>query len=415
VVVYQYDEVGDLALVRNLATGQTRRYGYDPSDGHLLLAAVAEADGEVILYNSAPVTVPIQMDLGGVGSFMGQVATDSLLPGITHFYTFSLRDTEIASTVTGELFVRIVVETDGTLAPAAPEIIGLSPLATEVDQNLAQSLYVVENQGLYVVGFAGADPSTSGTYEFKVSIAGDINADGLIDGLDSQLLSAAQGTVRGEPGYLADADLDGSGIIDAADTQILIRNFGFIANQSPTISPDLPNFMTHRDLSVVIRLDDIASDPDGDTLYYRITDVANGTAMTSATDESLLFTPDQGYSGPASITVVADDGFNLSDPAVLQIEISDAPLLRFEIRNRLPRIEIGDTYQLEVLGDFADQENVPLIGTYLTYTSSDPAIASVSEIGLIAGWSNGSAAVIAAHGSMQVATAVTVGIPEDSV
>lgn len=95
------------------------------------------------------------------------------------------------------------------------------------------------------------------------------------------------------------------------------------------MNPDLPSFTTHEDLPVEISFADVANDPDGDVLFYRIVDVTNGTAAANAVGRSVVFTPNPGYSGPASITVIADDGFNLSTQAVLLVTVSDAPLLRF--------------------------------------------------------------------------------------
>jgi len=413
-LVYQYDDTGNLVMVRDLATGQTTRYGYDPGDVHLLAAAVDNAGGEAISFNSPPVTTPIQTDLGGVGNFMGQITSDDLPADEVHSYAFSIQGSEIASTATGQLLLRISVESgDGSLNPAAPGIIGLAPLATQVTGPRAESLFALDKQGLYVLTLVGVDSSVAGAYELQVSVAGDINSDGLTDGLDSELMAAAQGTARGGPGYVPEADLDGSGLIDTADTQILIKNFGFIANRAPVINPDLPTYMTHEDLTVEIGLANVANDPDGDILFYRIVDAAHGSAALASNGQSIVFTPDAGYSGPASVTVLADDGFNLSEEARLVVTISDAPLLDFEIQNRLPRIDAGETYQLHILGDFADEADVPLIGTYVSYASSDPDVAGVSDTGLIGGFADGSATITASRGHLQAATAVGVGTPND--
>jgi hypothetical protein len=68
---------------------------------------------------------------------------------------------------------------------------------------------------------------------------------------------------------------------------------------------------------------------------------------------------------------------------------------------------------LVLLGDFADQQDVPLIGDYLTFVSSDPAIMPVSDTGLLAARANGSVVISAARGPILAATAGTVGTPEE--
>ena len=47
-------------------------------------------------------------------------------------------------------------------------------------------LFAIEKQGLYILSLAGIDESTAGNYELSISIAGDVNADGLIDGLEAK-------------------------------------------------------------------------------------------------------------------------------------------------------------------------------------------------------------------------------------
>src|SRR5690606_23598148 len=91
---------------------------------------------------------------------------------------------------------------------------------------------------------------------------------------------------------------------------------------------------THVDLPAWINLSEVASDPDGDRVYYRIGSVLGGSAALTADGRGLVFTPDAGYAGVASVSVTADDGFGSSAAAVIDIAISDAPLtaIDFEIR-----------------------------------------------------------------------------------
>jgi hypothetical protein len=56
--------------------------------------------------------------------------------------------------------------------------------------------------------------------------AWDINQDGVVDGLDLQILQSAFGALRGETGYRADADLNRDGIVDFDDLAILTAHLG---------------------------------------------------------------------------------------------------------------------------------------------------------------------------------------------
>lgn len=55
---------------------------------------------------------------------------------------------------------------------------------------------------------------------------GDVNGDGVIDQKDMDLLKAAWGAFRGEPGYNEACDLNHDDVIDASDLAILSRNYG---------------------------------------------------------------------------------------------------------------------------------------------------------------------------------------------
>ena len=55
---------------------------------------------------------------------------------------------------------------------------------------------------------------------------GDVNGDGIIDQKDVDLLRAAYGTQKGQPGYVEAYDLNHDGVIDGRDIAIASRNFG---------------------------------------------------------------------------------------------------------------------------------------------------------------------------------------------
>ena len=153
--------------------------------------------------------------------------------------------------------------------------------------------------------------------------------------------------------------------------------------------------------------------PDGDGILYQLVSAVGGTAALSPDGRSVLFTPTPGYSGAAGFTVSADDGFSSSGPAFVSINVSTATLLSVEIVNRRPQLATGEREQLVVVGKFADQENVPLLGNYLSFTSSNSAVLNVDSSGVLRGEAQGYAAVIARRGGFAAATAVTVGEPAD--
>ncbi len=103
-----------------------------------------------------------------------------------------------------------------------------------------------------------------------------------------------------------------------------------------------------------------------------------------------------------------------SSPLLPSINVSNAALQRIDIAERLPYLLPGERYRLAVVGDFEDQQNVPLLGSYLTYHSSDETILLISGSGTIRALADGSAMVLATRGNLAAATAVAVGAAETS-
>src|SRR3546814_3319727 len=92
----------------------------------------------------------------------------------------------------------------------------------------------------------------SGAYDLELGIAGDVNADGKVDGADGAAVAAA----------LAGSDISGDGLVDAVDRQLVAANYGFLANLAPVLAEELPDVFTHVDLSAWLTLADVASDPE---------------------------------------------------------------------------------------------------------------------------------------------------------
>ena len=146
---------------------------------------------------------------------------------------------------------------------------------------------------------------------------------------------------------------------------------------------------------------------------YQLAGATGGTAALSPDGRTVLFTPTPGSSGAAGFTVTADDGFGASGPAFVPIQVSTAPLLAVDIANRGLHLARGERSELAVVGDFADQQGVPLLGNYVTYATSNGGVLSVDASGVLHGLADGYAAVTVRRGHLTAATAVTVGAPAD--
>ncbi len=414
---YEYDAAGNLVAVRTPQSGQSDRYGYSVADvGLLNLAMDATGVGSAFAYspNDTPTTSPVAGNLGAAATFTGQSRAGSLAAGGAERFGFSVRQSELDSTSTGEVLVRVVVDTSGGLQVSPPEIPGLIPRSTQMGSDGAEAIYAITREGLYHFEITETG-GTAGDFDVELMVVGDINRDLTVDGFDSALQVAAFGLSSGEPGYDRLADVDGSGVIDFNDRQLLFRNSGFTANSAPVADASFATQMTHVDLALQFELASAVFDPDGDEVLYRIMGAQNGSVALSLDGRLITFTPDAGFIGAASIDVIADDGFNQSSAITLDVTVSDAALVDIEIISRQPQLGVGERSQLVVLGDFADQQDVPLIGDYLSYLSSDPSVLSVDAEGNLLGIADGYGAITVSRGVFSDATAATVGEPFDDL
>ncbi len=243
-VAYQYDAQGNLVVMQNATTGGSQRYGYSLSDPHLLVAAVRSNGNSVVIAPGTATTAYIDGDLGGPAQFSGQTVNFDMTAGVTDRFAFRFDQAELNSTATGSVILRVVVEgTAGSYVPGIPTIAGLTPRSVEVVGNQVVALFAIDQPGLYVVALTGATPTAVGAYTLNLSVAGDLNGDGNVDGNDSALFAAALGSAVGQSNYNFAADLNGDGKVDGADQVLLDSDYGFHATTAtvPT-APARPTF-----------------------------------------------------------------------------------------------------------------------------------------------------------------------------
>jgi hypothetical protein len=341
--------------------------------------------------------LPVLGDLGGVATFSSRTTTGTF-SGNPDRYSLSLRQSELASITTGVVLVG--VELSGT-GVSLPTWAGLNPIAVSSQGNQAYALFAVEKAGLNALETRG-----NGAYSLQVGVAGDLNQDGNVNGVDSGLLQASLGSRLGDAAYNRGYDLNRDGSINSIDAQILNSNLGFVANQAPVVTPQ--TVKTHVDLQTRIALDKLATDPEGDPLFYRLINPVNGSLSFSPDGTFAQFLPTVGYSGAASFQVIADDGFGSSAPVTVTVNVSNAALTNLEFVSRTPKLQKGDTVELQVQGDFADQEDVLLPWSYLTFRSETQTVARV-DMGQVTGLNNGISILTAERNGIQAVTVARVG------
>ncbi|MGE3817844.1 MAG: putative Ig domain-containing protein, partial [Isosphaeraceae bacterium] len=335
-VIYGYDGAGNLLSARDLASGESVRYGYEAGPDHrlALIASSEEGASRAVGYAPAPQALPVTADLGGLAQSTAADRSGALSAGSTDRYVFAVRPSELRSTATGTVLLGVSVEAapGGALQPAVPAVPGLTPLVTRAGAGSAFALYVIDREGLQLLEVAASGGATSGAYRLGLFVAGDVDRDGSVDGIDGQLLAGALGASTGEPGYLVGADANRDGTINGADVQLLGSNLGFQANRPPVVTP--ASALTHADLPVDVQLAGLAADAEGDIVSLRVVGAHQGFATPSLTGQVVTFTPASGFSGSAGFQIVADDGYSHSASANVVVNVSAAPLIEIKPKSR---------------------------------------------------------------------------------
>jgi DNA/RNA endonuclease G (NUC1) len=163
------------------------------------------------------------------------------------------------------------------------------------------------------------------------------------------------------------------------------------------------------DLATRVTLANVATDPDGDDLFYRVQNVGHGSVRFTADGKAIEFTPEAGYFGTASFELIVDDGFSASAPATFNVNVSNARLLDIDFLTSNPRLDVGQAAQLIITGDFADEQGVVLNGSYLQLTSSDSSVVTVDQNGLVTAVKDGVSILKAERNGVQAVTATRIG------
>ena len=137
----------------------------------------------------------------------------------------------------------------------------------------------------------------------------------------------------------------------------------------------------------------------------------NGTATLGVDGQTVTFLPSPGYTGPASFQFQADDGYSTSPVGTVTVTVSTAPLVSLDFTQRAPELLPGDTQMMSVIGDFADEQDVALPSSYLTFQTADPTVAVVTTTGQLLAVAPGNTALVVSSHGIQAATVVDIDDP----
>ncbi len=157
-ITYQYDSSGNLVAMQNVTTGGSQRYGYDATVPHLMISAVRSNGDSVLITPGTTKSNFIQRDLGDAAQFSGTTTNNTLAAGATDLLSFRFDQSELDSTATDSVILRVLVQgTDGVFIPGVPTIAGLTPLSVNVRGSIVVALFLINQPGLYVVAITGVE------------------------------------------------------------------------------------------------------------------------------------------------------------------------------------------------------------------------------------------------------------------
>ncbi|SHJ60399.1 Sugar lactone lactonase YvrE [Palleronia salina] len=371
---YRVGRDGQLQLVRDLTTGETERLGHD-GDGRLRVVTVA---GGGRAYDGID-EVGFGADLSTLTGWGTATDPVDFGPDGRVVHALAVRPSEIASAASGRLHLRVSLSGDVTGAT----LDGLAPLAASADGR--SLVFPVDRPGLLALEITG-----TGSHTVRLDAVGDLDGDADVDADDAALFGAG-------------ADVDGDGDADLSDRALFNANFGLRPNLPPRPVADIPTQRTHVDVPIEVDLAALLPDAEGDEARYSVVGAENGTAFILG--DRAFFTPTPGVSGEAALIVRGDDGWTLSEPIRIPVQISDAALVSLDFVGRAQVMSTpGMDVPLQLVADFEDAEDVAVPLWWGGITSSDPEIVRITRDGRLVGEAPGHVVITATRGDISAAT-----------
>ncbi len=384
--IYLYDDAGRLSFAGGAGVGTPMLYAYEAGAAGRLIAATGTGGAQYSYAADGSVSTTAASHHFGT---LAEAAPRSiaLAAGAVDGSTLAVRASELAS-ANGRIILR--VEIDGP-APAALRLSGIDPLTTERVGTATVALFAVETSGLHSLQLTGGD---AGTYRIAITAAGDLDGDGAVNGTDLGAQDASP------------TDINGDGKADAADRALLLQNFGLLPNAAPVLTPQAQK--TYSDLAIEIPLVEMASDAEGDPIFFEIVGAVGGTAVLTPDGCAIRFTPEAGRTDPGRVFVRASDGYRASGAQTLTIDISGAALERIDFSTRAPYLADGQRLDFDITGHFADGGTAALPEGYVTVDFADSTIARL-RAGHLEALNDGFSLLTATRGAVTAATVVRVG------
>jgi YD repeat-containing protein len=406
--VYAYDSNGNLLQATLLEGNQRAWLGYRASSDHLLTEVIAP-NPQSIRYDTNGLFLgadPVQRILGTSREFVSAPVQAALGVGTTARLAWILGSEELTTARSGRITVGVQIVTTGGWQPTLA--VRGEPAGTLTQSaNSAVALFTFDEPGPRLLEITSATPGVAGDFTVTFFLAGDANADGLVDGADEALFATAFGSSTGQAGFLPGADWNRDGRIDEGDRAYLDAGFGVVLNRAPTLQA--PTVSVLAGSSITLDLNPFATDLDGNPLFFIVSQAIGGEVRLIDGGSKAVFTPNPGFSGNASFVLQADDGSLRSAESRFNVQVNAVAFTRFRIDGADAALQPGSTTRLKLIGDHAGG-SLELSTEAYTVASSNQSVASVAPDGTVLARAAGTAIIeFRLVGGGSIATAVTVG------
>ncbi|HEX5651223.1 MAG TPA: Ig-like domain-containing protein [Steroidobacteraceae bacterium] len=275
--------------------------------------------------------------------------------------------------VSGETTLTV---TDATLvsievSPAAPSIAhGLTLQFTATGHYTDNSTHDITTQ----VTWASSNPAVA-----TASNAAGSNGLATTAGTGSTTVSAANGAVSGE-------------------TTLTVTDAALVSIEVSPATPSIAHGLTQQFTATGLYSDNSAQDLTAQVTWTS-SDAAVATVSNAAGSEGLATTTGAGSTTVSAVSgaVSGETTLTVTDPALVSIEVSPAT----------PSIANGSTQQFTATGRYSDDSTQDLT-TGITWTSSDSAVATVSNSGFATTVGAGSTTISATSGAVTGVATLTV-------
>ncbi|MCC6007963.1 MAG: tandem-95 repeat protein, partial [Rhodobacteraceae bacterium] len=388
-VQYLRDGEGRLVLARGDAR-DGERYGYDARG---VLSHRVTPGGEGVAYGLDAGGMleerAIAADLGGLRDLAGGHLSGTLGDGTTRLAAAVLPG-ELSSTGAGGVYLRVALQGADV---AGITWRGADPVSETITGDSRTAIFELREPGEGLFEITG-----SGDFEADFAIVGDLTEDGNVGAEDAALFGSG-------------VDVTGDGTAGIADQALFAANFGFTANRAPVLAAGMGPLVTYEGVARQFDLSAIISDPDGPAEFHHVSDVEGGQAAIRG--GMLHFAPQDGWTGAASVTVTASDGYATSDIEV-PVEVSDAALLGLDFQQRRFLFEdAGETADLVVLADFEGESGVEIGLDMVDVSFTNPGIASLGDGGVLRAEAGGHSVLTISRDGFEASTAVGVYTEEN--